>query len=81
MTHHKNRNIYLHNRDDDEIYIFKNGSWVKENKIKILNKMLVGSIDDINELNKNNNTGKRRKIVDSRLDTIEHENKLDNFQL
>ena len=77
----ENRNIYLHDRDDKEMYIYKNGEWVKEDKIKILNKMFVGAIDDINELNKNNNTGKRKEKVDSRLDTIEHENKMDNFQL
>ena len=32
------------------MYIYKNGEWVKEDKIKILNKMFVGAIDDINNL-------------------------------
>ena len=32
----------------------------KRRQNKILNKMFVGAIDDINELNKNNNTGKEK---------------------
>lgn len=76
-----NRNVYLHDRDDKEMYVFKNGKWVKEDKIKVLNNMLVGAIDDINEFNKNNNSGKRKERIDERLDIIEHENKMDNFQL
>ena len=76
-----NRNVYLHDRDDKEMYVFKNGKWVKEDKIKVLNNMLVGAIDDINVFNKNNNSGKRKARLDERLDIIEHENKMDNFQL
>lgn len=76
----QNRNIYLRDRDDQNMYIYNNG-WKKEDKIKILNKIFVGAIDDINELNKNNFNGLREKRINDRLDKIEHENKLGNFQL
>jgi hypothetical protein len=63
------------------MYVLKKNGWGKENKIKVLHNIFVGAIDDINEINKNFNEGLRKRRVNEKLDTIEHDNNMNNFQL
>ena len=72
----ENRNVFLFDAGDQQMYILKNGEWIKRNKIKVLNSMLVGSIDAINDLNKKIVTDKKiQEKIDKRLDAIEEINK------
>jgi hypothetical protein len=78
----ENRNIFLFDEGDDQIYVLIGRKWKKMDKIKALNYILVGSIDNINDLNKKIITDEKiQEKINKKLDVIEEENKKNIYQI
>ena len=78
----ENRNIFLFDKGDQQMYVLIRGKWIKKNKMKALNSMLVDSITAIDDLNKKIVTDEKiQEKINKRLDVIEEENQKSTFQV